>query len=83
MGTSSNYSTLSPDRANHNATATVPSSTINITPTTAHKSFIPSYRLFEELNVMGSAEGRLKVSNGVSPCLTGNSSQNMVGGGRR
>lgn len=43
------------------------------------KTFIPSYRLFEDLNVLGNADGRLK-ANGSSTSLSGSSGQGMVGG---
>ncbi|OMP05695.1 VHS domain-containing protein [Corchorus olitorius] len=46
------------------------------------KPFIPSYRLFEDLNVLGNTDGRLnKMTNSSStPSLSGASSQSMVGG---
>ncbi|KAJ0089083.1 hypothetical protein Patl1_31491 [Pistacia atlantica] len=52
----------------------------NPAPTTAaQKPFIPSYRLFEDLNVLGSADGRLKMKSSTSPSLNG-TGQGMVGG---
>ncbi|GAB2272106.1 hypothetical protein Dimus_006925 [Dionaea muscipula] len=45
------------------------------------KPFVPSYRLFEDLNVFGNADGKLK--SGPYPSASGNPSQSMVGGGRR
>ncbi|KAL9238952.1 hypothetical protein vseg_013317 [Gypsophila vaccaria] len=43
--------------------------------------FIPSYRLFEDLNVLGNSEGRLK--SGPYPSASGNPyQQNMVAGRR-
>ncbi|KAH9607586.1 hypothetical protein KSS87_022746 [Heliosperma pusillum] len=39
--------------------------------------FVPSYRLFEDLNVLGSSEGKHK--NGPYPSASGNIFQNMVG----
>ena len=45
------------------------------------KPFIPSYRLFEDLNVFGNADGKLKVSNGnPSSGFPGTPGQGMVGG---
>ncbi|KAJ0027535.1 hypothetical protein Pint_35003 [Pistacia integerrima] len=52
----------------------------NPAPTTAaQKPFIPSYRLFEDLNVLGNADGRLKMKSSTSPSLNG-TGQGMVGG---
>ncbi|KAL6142353.1 hypothetical protein ACLB2K_060635 [Fragaria x ananassa] len=45
------------------------------------KPFIPSYRLFEDLNVFGNADGKLKVANGNSSSgFPGTPGQGMVGG---
>lgn len=44
------------------------------------KPFIPSYRLFEDLNVFGSNEGKLK--SGPYPSASGNPSQNIIAGKR-
>ncbi|KAL9236176.1 hypothetical protein vseg_010877 [Gypsophila vaccaria] len=44
------------------------------------KPFVPSYRLFEDLNVFGSSEGKLK--SGPYPSASGNSQQNMISGRR-
>lgn len=53
----------------------------NPTPSTAQKPFIPSYRLFEDLNVFAGTDPRLKVtSSGTSASLAGSSGQSMVGG---
>ncbi|KAK8573087.1 hypothetical protein V6N13_099902 [Hibiscus sabdariffa] len=54
----------------------------NTTPASGQKPFIPSYRLFEDLNVLGNADGRYKVttSSSTSPNLSGNNTQSMVGG---
>lgn len=49
-------------------------------PATEHKPFVPSYRLFEDLNVLGSADKGLKKMNSMSPSLSGTSGQGMVGG---
>ncbi|GMI64466.1 hypothetical protein HRI_000115900 [Hibiscus trionum] len=52
-------------------------------PATGQKPFIPSYRLFEDLNVLGNGDGRLKMTSGssTSPNLAGSSNtQGMVGG---
>ncbi|KAJ8533130.1 hypothetical protein K7X08_016019 [Anisodus acutangulus] len=47
------------------------------TPAAAgQKTFIPSYRLFEDLNVFGNGDQRHNSSSGLS----GNNSQSMVGG---
>ncbi|XWS13084.1 hypothetical protein CRYUN_Cryun36dG0007100 [Craigia yunnanensis] len=50
----------------------------NPAPLAGQKPFIPSYRLFEDLNVLGNAEGRMTSS--TSPSLSGTSTQSMVGG---
>ncbi|PON53562.1 Target of Myb protein [Parasponia andersonii] len=53
----------------------------NPAPSAGQKPFIPSYRLFEDLNVFGSADGRVKMpSSGTSSSLAGTASQGMVGG---
>lgn len=39
--------------------------------------FIPTYRLFEDLNVLGNGDGRYK-TNSSSPSLSG--TQSVVGG---
>ncbi|GMH09999.1 hypothetical protein Nepgr_011840 [Nepenthes gracilis] len=44
----------------------------------SQKPFIPSYRLFEDLNVFGSAENKLR--SGPYPSSSGNPSPSMVGG---
>lgn len=44
------------------------------------KPFIPSYRLFEDLDVFGNADGRYRPASTASSGLSGSSSQNMVGG---
>ncbi|XP_011095099.1 TOM1-like protein 2 isoform X1 [Sesamum indicum] len=44
------------------------------------RPFIPSYRLFEDLNVFGNTEGRFKSSSNASPSLLGSNNQNAVGG---
>ncbi|KAI4331652.1 hypothetical protein MLD38_029817 [Melastoma candidum] len=52
----------------------------NPAPATGQKPFIPSYRLFEDLDVFGNAgNGRVRQS-GQPPSLTGSSGQSMVGG---
>ncbi|GAV80855.1 VHS domain-containing protein/GAT domain-containing protein [Cephalotus follicularis] len=48
-------------------------------PASAQKPFIPSYRLFEDLNVLGNVDGRFKVASSTSPTLSGTSGQGMVG----
>ncbi|KAL4272591.1 hypothetical protein GQ457_13G027600 [Hibiscus cannabinus] len=48
----------------------------NTAPATGQKPFIPSYRLFEDLNVLGNAT----TSSSTSANLSGNSTQSMVGG---
>ncbi|KAK6943233.1 VHS domain [Dillenia turbinata] len=49
---------------------------------TGQKPFIPSYRLFEDLNVLGSAtaDAKLNITSSTSPSLSGTSGQSMVGG---
>ncbi|KAJ4979786.1 hypothetical protein NE237_010566 [Protea cynaroides] len=50
-------------------------------PPSEQKPFIPSYRLFEDLNVLGSADKGLKKTSSMSPSLSSStSSQGMVGG---
>ncbi|KAI8557183.1 hypothetical protein RHMOL_Rhmol05G0316500 [Rhododendron molle] len=46
------------------------------------KPFVPSYRLFEDLNVLGNGDGRFKMTSATSGGLSGASSQSqrMVGG---
>ncbi|KAF7143638.1 hypothetical protein RHSIM_Rhsim05G0228100 [Rhododendron simsii] len=46
------------------------------------KPFVPSYRLFEDLNVLGNGDGRFKMTSTTSGGLSGASSQSqsMVGG---
>ncbi|XP_049352561.1 TOM1-like protein 6 [Solanum verrucosum] len=46
------------------------------TPASGQKTFIPSYRLFEDLNVFGNGDQRHNSSSGLS----GTNSQSMVGG---
>lgn len=52
----------------------------NPAPSAGQATFIPSYRLFEDLNVFGNAEGKLKMTSSTSPSLSGTSGQGMVGG---
>lgn len=55
----------------------------NPAPAVGQKPFIPSYRLFEDLNVFGSADGKLKMtSSGMSSSLAGASGPSMVGGSK-
>lgn len=51
----------------------------NPAPASGNKPFIPSYRLFEDLNVLGNTDARLKMTSSASPSLSGNSTQGMVG----
>ncbi|GLT45530.1 hypothetical protein SLA2020_193550 [Shorea laevis] len=51
----------------------------NPTPAGGQKPFIPSYRLFEDLNVLGNADGRLKMTSGNAPSLSSSASQGMIG----
>ncbi|CAL5335238.1 unnamed protein product [Camellia sinensis] len=57
-----------------------PSPTITAPAAAVQKPFVPSYRLFEDLNVLGNADGRFKMTSNTSPSLSGTSSQSMVGG---
>ncbi|CAK7343652.1 unnamed protein product [Dovyalis caffra] len=50
------------------------------TPPGQKQSFVPSYRLFEDLNVLGNADGRYKMTSSTQPSLSGSSGQSMVGG---
>ncbi|KAL8517121.1 hypothetical protein ACS0TY_015368 [Phlomoides rotata] len=57
---------------------------VNTSPRSApasvgQKPFIPSYRLFEDLDVFGNADGRFKSTSNGSPSLSGSNNQ-MVGG---
>ncbi|KAG4922223.1 hypothetical protein GLYMA_18G210100v4 [Glycine max] len=48
---------------------------------TGQKPFVPSYRLFEDLNVFGNTDGRVKMtSSGSSSSLSGSMGPGMVGG---
>ncbi|KAG6430735.1 hypothetical protein SASPL_108808 [Salvia splendens] len=47
---------------------------------TRPKPFIPSYRLFEDLDVFSSGDGRFRTTSNATPSLSGPTSQNMVGG---
>ncbi|KAJ4841472.1 hypothetical protein Tsubulata_015693 [Turnera subulata] len=49
-------------------------------PPGGQKPFVPSYRLFEDLNVFGNADARFKMTSSTSPSLSGSSGQGMVGG---
>ncbi|KAE8714454.1 Detected protein of unknown function [Hibiscus syriacus] len=53
----------------------------NTAPATGQKPFIPSYRLFEDLNVLGNADGRHKMTNSsnTSSSPSGTNTQSMVG----
>uniref|UniRef100_A0A6M2EXR9 VHS domain-containing protein n=1 Tax=Populus davidiana TaxID=266767 RepID=A0A6M2EXR9_9ROSI len=44
------------------------------------QSFVPPYRLFEDLNVLGNTDGRYKMTSSTSPSLSGSSGESMVGG---
>lgn len=45
-----------------------------------HKPFIPSYRLFEDLNVLGNADGRFKMTGNST--LSGTNGHSMARGGK-
>ncbi|KAG4992880.1 hypothetical protein JHK87_026337 [Glycine soja] len=48
---------------------------------TGQKLFVPSYRLFEDLNVFGNTDARVKMTNsGSSSSLSGSMGPGMVGG---
>ncbi|XP_041024728.1 LOW QUALITY PROTEIN: TOM1-like protein 6 [Juglans microcarpa x Juglans regia] len=53
----------------------IPASAPAPAPTTGPKPFVPSYRLFEDLNVFGNV-----TSGSTSSTLSGSSGQSMVGG---
>ncbi|KAG8377099.1 hypothetical protein BUALT_Bualt09G0133300 [Buddleja alternifolia] len=60
-------------------------SQVNSSPRSAavnagQKPFIPSYRLFEDLDVFGNTDGRFKATTSASPSLSGSNNQSMVGG---
>ncbi|XP_059668114.1 TOM1-like protein 6 [Cornus florida] len=65
-----------------NGEVQVSSSPRTTAPTAGQKPFIPSYRLFEDLNVLGNSDGRFKMTSKASPPISGTSSQSMVGGGK-
>ncbi|GFY83844.1 ENTH/VHS/GAT family protein [Actinidia rufa] len=46
-------------------------------PAAGQKTFVPSYRLFEDLNVLGNGDGRFHMTSSTSSSLSG--SQSMVG----
>ncbi|XP_059462571.1 TOM1-like protein 6 [Corylus avellana] len=51
------------------------------TPAAGPKPFVPTYRLFEDLNVFGNVDGKLKTtSSSASSSLSGSPGQSMVGG---
>ncbi|KAM7463907.1 hypothetical protein LguiA_032028 [Lonicera macranthoides] len=52
------------------------------TPAAGNKTFVPSYRLFEDLNVLGNGDGRFRTSN-TSQNLSGSSSGQSIVGGRK
>ncbi|XP_054784125.1 TOM1-like protein 6 [Prosopis cineraria] len=53
----------------------------NNTSATGQKPFVPSYKLFEDLNVFGNTDGRIKMtSSGTSSSLSGTMGPGMVGG---
>lgn len=50
-------------------------------PAAGPKPFVPTYRLFEDLNVFGNVDGKLKTtSSSASSSLSGSHGQSMVGG---
>lgn len=53
----------------------------NSAPAAGPKPFVPTYRLFEDLNVFGNVDGKLKTtSSSTSSSLSGTPGQSMVGG---
>ncbi|KAL3531618.1 hypothetical protein ACH5RR_005139 [Cinchona calisaya] len=46
------------------------------------KPFIPSYRLFEDLNVLGSTDGKSKMTSNSSPPLSGTNGHSMARGAK-
>ncbi|XP_073311622.1 TOM1-like protein 6 [Primulina huaijiensis] len=56
------------------------SSPRSVAPNAGQKPFIPSYRLFEDLNVFGSTDGGFKGTSHSSPSLSGSNNHSMVGG---
>ncbi|KAK9289743.1 hypothetical protein L1049_007902 [Liquidambar formosana] len=58
----------------------VNSSPRNPASAAAQKPFVPSYRLFEDLNVLGNVDGRFKMTSSASSSLSGTSGQGMVTG---
>lgn len=65
---------------NHGGFPTIPGPR-SPAPAAGQKPFIPSYRLFEDLNVFGNADGKLKVAkSNTSSGFSGTPGQGMVGG---
>ncbi|XP_010264485.1 PREDICTED: TOM1-like protein 2 isoform X2 [Nelumbo nucifera] len=63
--------------------AKVSSTPRNSASVAEQKPFIPSYRLFEDLNVLGNADrGFKKTTNNTSPSLSGTPGKSMVNGGK-
>ncbi|KAL2330576.1 hypothetical protein Fmac_018157 [Flemingia macrophylla] len=63
------------------ALAVRPSGVRNTTSATGQRPFVPSYRLFEDLNVFGNTDGRVKMtSSGSSSSFSGTMGPGMVGG---
>uniref|UniRef100_A0A7N0V1J7 Uncharacterized protein n=1 Tax=Kalanchoe fedtschenkoi TaxID=63787 RepID=A0A7N0V1J7_KALFE len=59
------------------------SSPATAAPVTGQKPFIPSYRLFEDLDVFRHTDGRVKVSSSSgSPSISGGPGQGIVGGNK-
>ncbi|KZV34951.1 hypothetical protein F511_04925 [Dorcoceras hygrometricum] len=56
------------------------SSPRSVAPNAGQKPFIPSYRLFEDLNVFGGTDGGFRASSHSSPSLSGSNNHSMVGG---
>ncbi|KAK1562012.1 hypothetical protein Q3G72_004895 [Acer saccharum] len=69
-----------PVRGSNGSTTQASSGPRNPSPTAASKPFIPSYRLFEDLNVLGNGDGRYKMTGSTTPGLSGTSGPSMVGG---
>ncbi|XP_057487598.1 TOM1-like protein 6 [Actinidia eriantha] len=63
-----------------NGEASASSAVRTSAPAAGQKTFVPSYRLFEDLNVLGNGDGRFHMTSSTSSSLSGNPSQSMVGG---
>ncbi|XP_047981576.1 TOM1-like protein 6 [Salvia hispanica] len=74
------YSTPTPASSSNNGEVQAANSIPRTGAGAGQKPFIPSYRLFEDLDVFSSGDGRFRPTSNATPSLSGPTSQNMVGG---